>query len=118
MKNTFYVMFVLLVVVGFFNQTGCKTSEQETSQYSLTVTLASGVSGTPVTGSYSYDEIQNVSYSYTLQSGYENLVVTLDDVAIADSGLISMNRDHVLRVNAESEEPDEQFHPSLRCDES
>jgi hypothetical protein len=67
-----------------------------TQQFVLTVNIDAGVSGTPVTGTYTYDSGQAVSYSYSLKAGFTNLVVKLDGVVAANTGSVSMNADHVL----------------------
>jgi hypothetical protein len=68
----------------------------------LTVTLAEGIAGTPATGTYTYEENGTVDYNYSLQSGYTNLVVTLDGNAVAESGSFTMDRDHSLNVTADA----------------
>lgn len=68
--------------------------------YSLTVTRGTGVDGTPVTGATVYTEGQTVSYSYSLQSGYTDLLVTLDGSTVASSGTITMNANHTLSATA------------------
>ncbi|MCK4943628.1 MAG: hypothetical protein KAS65_08620, partial [Candidatus Aminicenantes bacterium] len=66
-----------------------------------TVTVSSGVSGTPTTGAYSYVENSVVNYSYSLQTGYENLVVTLDGVPVGATGVIIVTGNHVLSATAD-----------------
>ncbi|MCU0286640.1 MAG: hypothetical protein MUF15_09595 [Acidobacteria bacterium] len=68
--------------------------------YSLTVNKSSGVDGTPGTGSYSYQDGQTVNYSYTLQNGYRDLVVKIDEVVSNTSGTILMNSNHAMTINA------------------
>jgi hypothetical protein len=94
-------LFMLMCVMGcigvlFF--TGCTSADA--AEYSLTVSVGDGVSGTPATGSYTYGENDTVSYSYTAQSGYANLEVTLDGAPIAASGVITMSSSHTLTVTA------------------
>lgn len=93
--------FFLLMGLVFF--TGCPTNGEDNGlgQYTLTVTVSSGVGGTPTTGAYSYVENSVVNYSYSLQSGYKNLVVTLDGVPMAATGVITVTGNHVLSVSAE-----------------
>ena len=97
---------IFLCVLGLLFFTGCKTSE-EASQFTLTVTVAEGVSGTPATGSHGYSEGDVVTYNYSLQAEYENLEVKLDGATVANSGVITMNMNHTLTVTA-----DEKFNPS------
>lgn len=70
------------------------------NQYTLTVTKGEGVAGTPNSGATTYDEGTAVNYSYSLQSGYTNLVVTLDGANVSASGTITMNSNHTLVANA------------------
>jgi len=68
--------------------------------YKLTVTRGIGVNGLPDTGTYNYQESNNVNYSYSLQSGYDNLVVTLDGIPISAIGTITMDKDHILSATS------------------
>jgi hypothetical protein len=77
------------------------TTSGETSQFVLTVNVAAGVSGTPASGTYNYGENDVVSYNYTLQSGYTNLTVLLDGVAVGAAGTVNMNANRTLVVSAE-----------------
>jgi hypothetical protein len=97
---------IFLSVLGLLFFGGCKTSE-EASQYTLSVTVAQGVSGTPAAGSTGHAEGDMVNYNYSLQAGYENLVVKLDGATVANSGVITMNQNHTLTVTA-----DEKFNPT------
>jgi hypothetical protein len=68
--------------------------------YSLNVTMGEGVAGNPASGTFSYNEGKTVNYSYTLQSGYQNLVVTIDGAAATASDTITMNANHTLSAYA------------------
>jgi len=68
--------------------------------YTLTVDVGTGTTGTPTSGSYQKEENEAVSYNYTLESGYENLEVTLDGTAIASNGTITVTGNHTLMVRA------------------
>jgi hypothetical protein len=68
--------------------------------YTLTVNVGEGVTGTPASGSSSNKKGTVVNYSYSLQSGYDNLAVTLDGAAVAASGTITMNANHTLEAKA------------------
>lgn len=107
MKNPILFLLTFVFIFGLLIQPGCKTSDESGGQYILTVTVGTGVSGIPATGTYSYDAGQTVSYNYTLGSCSENLVVTIDGTPIGDSGLITMNSNHILNVTS-----DEIFNPS------
>ena len=97
---------IFLSVLGLLFLPGCKTAE-DAAQYTLTVTVAAGVNGTPVSGSYGYEEGDTVPYNYSPQAGYENLEVKLDGAPVADSGVVTMNMNHTLTVTA-----DEKFNPN------
>ncbi len=101
MKSTLRALLYFIFLLGLIYHLGCSTTGEVDNQYILTVSLANGVSGIPATGTYVYDENQTVTYSYTLEVGFRNLVVFLNDVAIADSGIITMDNNHVLRVVAD-----------------
>lgn len=68
--------------------------------YSLTTTVGEGVTGTPATGSTTHKKGTIVNYDYALQSGYNDLSVTLDGAPVAASGTITMNGDHTLAASA------------------
>ena len=68
--------------------------------YTLDVTKGAGVNGTPDSGSTTYNEGETVNYSYSLKSGYSNLVVKLDGNTAAASGTITMDSDHTLTATA------------------
>ena len=68
--------------------------------YTLTVTRNAGVNGEPLTGVYTIQQGQTVNYAYSLLSGYQDLVVTLDGNPVAANGPITMNTNHVLVASA------------------
>ena len=65
-------------------------------KFTLTVTVGTGVTGTPAAGTYSYNEGDVVDYSYSLASGYTGLSVTVDSTAVTSSGTITMSSLHTL----------------------
>jgi hypothetical protein len=71
-----------------------------TRQYTLNVTRGPGVNGTPGTGSFTYSAGDVVSYSYSLQTGYKDLVVKKDGSIVSSSGSFIMNGSHTLAVSA------------------
>jgi len=72
---------------------------KKSKEYTLTVTLGTGVTGTPAaTAKYKKDSV--VSYTYSAQSGYTNLAVLLDGTAVAASGTVTMSADHSLSISA------------------
>jgi formylglycine-generating enzyme required for sulfatase activity len=73
------------------------------ANYTLEVTKADGVNGTPDTGSYTYPQDEAVTYSYTPGTGYVSVEVKLDGSVVAASGSITMNQDHTLAITAKSE---------------
>jgi len=97
---------VLVTLFGTIFLPTCKSPaspdiEDTLTTYTLTVSLAEGVTGNPASGTNSYSKGQSVSYSYSLISGYKNLVVTLDGQQVNASGTIIMDRNHTLNVSAE-----------------
>ena len=72
------------------------------STFALTVNLGTGITGSPIsTNSYTSGTI--VNYSYSLQTGYTNLQVTLDGTTVAASGSITMNAVHTLSATAQAQ---------------
>jgi len=99
MKKIFTTAFVLAILISLLMNTGCKKS-QDAVEYTLTVTLYEGVSGSPPAGTYTYTEPEDVAYSYSLQAGYSAMSVLLDGKGVANSGTITMNGDHYIVVTA------------------
>ena len=69
--------------------------------YTLTVTLGDGVSGTPGNGAYIHKKGTAIAYDYSLQPFFKDLVVSLDGMAVAASGTITMDKDHTLTVSSQ-----------------
>ena len=72
-------------------------------EYKLNVSLGTGVSGTPVAGTFVYKKGKKVHYLYSLNHGYRDLKVTLDNKEVAASGDFTMDGDHTLSVSAEEQ---------------
>jgi len=97
-KKHFFIL-LSLVLTGLLFFPGCPENG-DTANYTLTVTLGSGVNGTPAAGSTTHEENSTVNYSYTAQSGYGNLAVTLDGAPVGNSGTINMSANHTLDATA------------------
>ncbi len=97
-KKQFFTL-LISVLLGVLLFTGCPESE-ETSDYTLTITMGSGATGTPAAGSYTYSENEIVNYNYSAQAGYGNLIVTLDGAPVGNSGVVTMTANHTLDVTA------------------
>jgi hypothetical protein len=70
-------------------------------KFKLSVTLGTGISGTPSSGSFSYKKGTVVNYNYNLQNGFKNPVILVDGVELVRlSGSLTMNEDHSLEVRA------------------
>lgn len=72
------------------------------SNYTLSVTVGSGVNGTPAAGESQYKKGARVDYSYASAFGHSNLQVTLDGASVAPSGSVTMNANHTLAATAEN----------------
>jgi len=72
--------------------------------YTLTVTKGDGVDGNPISGIFKYSNGNQVTYNYTLQTGYYDLIVILDGTRVGNStganGTINMNENHTLSASA------------------
>lgn len=73
----------------------------EVSYYDLTVTLGTGVTGTPAAGVTTHKEMTSVAYSYAEASGYTNLKVQVDGVDAPAQGTLLMDRSHALSASAD-----------------
>jgi hypothetical protein len=67
--------------------------------YTLNVTLGTGCTGTPA-ATATYKKGTVVTYNYTPLAGYGLVKVTVDGVAAASSGTITMDKDKTLAVTA------------------
>jgi hypothetical protein len=76
-------------------------AETDTFNYTLTTSVGEGISGSPESGTRTLAENSSVSYSYQLDDGYHNLIVKVDDNKVANSGNITMDKDHSLTAVAE-----------------
>lgn len=68
----------------------------DNAQYSLKVSLADGVSGTPAEGTYYHPKGTVVEYSYAAAEGYTGLEVTVDSASAGASGTVVMDANHVI----------------------
>lgn len=69
-------------------------------QYTLTVDLGEGVTGTPASGTYTYAEGTSVNYSYAPKSNFMEMDLTLDSTAISSSGSFAMNGNRTITARA------------------
>lgn len=69
-------------------------------KYTLNVTVGDGVDGSPPNGSTTHKKGSQIAYNYSSKSGYENIQVKLDNLAVASSGTINMDKDHTLTASA------------------
>jgi hypothetical protein len=81
------------------------TAFAQESYYSLTVTSSTGVNGTPAAGAYTHKEGTSVTYGFSAMEGYANVKVTIDEIQVAASGTVLMDRDHILAAVAEQSPP-------------
>lgn len=100
---TISLFFAFLIGSLLFLYIGCKKSD-ETNSYTLTVTLESGITGTPEAGTYTYSKDEQVDYEYNLEEAYTDLSVTLDGVEVENSGVITITENHQLNAYAEPHE--------------
>lgn len=76
------------------------TSDPLDEAFSLTVSVADGVTGTPETGTTYYLPNTQVPYSYSLEENYIDLKVTFEGTTIAGSGTVTITDDSVLYATA------------------
>ncbi|MEI6613547.1 MAG: hypothetical protein WCL37_01490 [Chrysiogenales bacterium] len=84
------IMAALLVIVFLMKK----------KNYTLTVTIGNGVSGTPAAGSYTYSKGTLVLYAFELGADYKDLMVKSNGMEVAASGTLNMDRDTRLEVSA------------------
>ncbi len=93
MLHSIAVLFLLAAVFSFH---GCKTND--TGEFTLTVTMTSGTSGTPEVGTYHYNQGDQVYYSYSANESFTNLKVTIDAEEVEDTGTLTITKDHTINV--------------------
>lgn len=92
---------VLLVVGGIAVVTALIfLLKKKKKNYTLTVNMSEGITGSPGAGSFSYNEGETVNYSYSISTGYTNIEVRLDGSPVSNSGIITMDKNHTLDVSA------------------
>ena len=74
--------------------TGDKPDDEES--YTLVVDKDSGLWGYPESIEFTYTWVETIDYIYVPKDGYSNLSVTLDGLAVPDSGRFVMDMDHTL----------------------
>ena len=99
MKKIFTTAFVFAILIGLLINTSCKKS-QDAIEYILTVSLYDGITGTPEAGTYIYNDIEEIDYSYSLKEGYTRMTVLLDGDEVDSSGTFTMDGDHYIVVAA------------------
>ena len=97
MKIRTTLIIFAIALMAILSQNGCKTSAAVASN-TLTVTVSEGVTGTPATGSYTYNIGDTVNYSYSIQEGYSDLKVLLDNAEVAASGTITISGNQTLQA--------------------
>ena len=102
-RNWLFIFSVILSIQALILLTSCSTSDEDDSEfqkYELNVVVGEGVTGTPDTGTYPYEEGDTVDYSYSLLPNYSNLVVTLDNESVEPSGTVTITGVHNLKASA------------------
>ncbi|MFC2146825.1 hypothetical protein ACFLRT_05625 [Acidobacteriota bacterium] len=79
------------------------TAAQGTGEFRFSVSVGTGITGTPEDGTYYYDAGEQIDYSYSLEDGYTNLRVSFDGETIASTGTITVSQEHTLFVFSEKE---------------
>lgn len=82
------------------NQSLYVFADPNTGAFLLTVSVGSGVDGTPVSGSTYYLPNAQVPYSYSLKENYIDLKVTFDGTVIANSGSVTILKNSTLAASA------------------
>lgn len=67
----------------------------------LTVITEPGVHGSPASGTTPYRRGERVAYQFEADSGYTNVLVTVDQAYLPRRGRVLMNRHHVLVASAD-----------------
>ena len=88
------VMLIILILVLACKKKSTEPTEEETNleaKYTLIVDINEGIWHYPESGVWVYWEVDTVTYCCVLKEGYSNLIVTLNDSVVPDSGQIIIN---------------------------
>jgi hypothetical protein len=103
MKRIWFLAMTMVIGLGILSMLGCPADNggNGNGAYFLNVSVGEGVNGNPVSGAYSYNLNDVVSYSYSLKSGYKNLLVRLDGASVAFTGIVIIAGNHSLTATAD-----------------
>jgi hypothetical protein len=98
MRKFFTTAIILVMLMSLLINMNCKKTS--VTEYTLSVVLNEGVTGTPETGNYTYHENDQVNYSFSTLEGYTGLTVYLDGDEVEVSGTITIQGNHVIEAYA------------------
>lgn len=91
-----------IIGLGMLCLLGCPADNGGGSgSYILNVSVGEGINGNPATGAYNYNQNDAVPYSYSLKSGYTNLLVRVDGAAVGAAGVVIISGNHSLTATAD-----------------
>jgi len=96
MKRNAFLVAAAVMLAMVFSYPGCKKADVETG--TLRVIVSQGVAGTPASGSYTMNVGERMTYSFSLEAGYEKLTVLLDGTEVPASGTVTFSGDHTLKA--------------------
>jgi hypothetical protein len=76
--------------------TSCK--EFGSPEYTLTISLGSGITGTPVAGTYTYKNLTEINYEYTATDANLPAIVQVNTTKFSESGTFTMYCDLAVKV--------------------
>ena len=104
-KSVYIIPVLFFALIFLFSCTIVKDGNggvDSTTQYTLTLSVGNGVTGSPVRGTFNYDSGTTINYNYSLvDSSYSNLQVTLNGTPVAAAGSIVMNGNYSLNASAD-----------------
>ncbi len=102
-KKTIIFLWVLLLTLSMVIA-GCYRLSESTPEnptyYQLTVSMTDGVAGAPGTGTSRHVEGTRIDYGYRLETGYKDLLVLHNDIAVSADGSIHIMKDYHFKVSA------------------
>lgn len=109
MKPAIKILLIMFAGIAFFAESGC--SLRLSFNHILTVEWSGGIYGYPSEGEHVFEvgvpwnyhhhgekNWDRLEYRYSPAAGYEGLRVLLDGNDVPASGVIIMDRDHILQV--------------------
>lgn len=101
-KHLIPALACVLLLTACGGKDGMTPEPHPDPEHTLAVRVSPGISGSPAAGETRHKKGTRLSYAFTAQNGYEDLIVTLDGAVVSATGSVVMDTAHVLLASAAS----------------